>query len=108
MVQENSLKRLLIICGPTASGKTSLAIECARLLDSEVVSADSMCVYKQCDIGTAKPTAKEMDGVVHHLIDVVLPQCTFSVGDYRDLALPIIDGIIQQGKIPVVCGGTGF
>ena len=108
MVQENSLKKVLVICGPTASGKTALAVECAKMLGSEVVSADSMCVYRGCDIGTAKPAIDEMCDVKHHLIDVVDPTQSFSVGDYRDLALPIIDDIIQRGKIPVVCGGTGF
>ena len=108
MVQENSLKNVLVICGPTASGKTALAVECAKMLGSEVVSADSMCVYRGCDIGTAKPAIDEMCDVKHHLIDVVDPTQSFSVGDYRDLALPIIDDIIQRGKIPVVCGGTGF
>ncbi len=108
MVQENSLGKILVICGPTASGKTALAVECAKLLGSEVVSADSMCVYKRCNIGTAKPSAEEMQGVKHHLIDVVEPTENFSVGEYRELALPIVRGIIENGKIPVICGGTGF
>ncbi len=109
MVQENSLNnKILIICGPTASGKTALAVECAKLLDSEIVSADSMYIYKGLDIGTAKPTEIEMQGVKHHLIDVASPFDTFSVGDYRELALPIIDDLISKGKIPIICGGTGF
>lgn len=108
MVQKNSLSKLLVICGPTASGKTSLAVECAKRLGSEVVSADSMCVYRRCDIGTAKPTEAERGGVRHHLIDVVDPTQSFSVGDYRDMAIPIISDIIERGKIPVICGGTGF
>ncbi len=108
MVQENSLGRVLVICGPTASGKTALAVRCAELLDSEVISADSMCVYRGCDIGTAKPTDDEKRGIPHHLIDVVPPSAVFSVGDYREHALPIINSIIQSGKIPVICGGTGF
>lgn len=108
MVQKDSMINLLVICGPTASGKTALAIECAKLLDTEVVSADSMCVYRKCDIGTAKPTIEEQAGIPHHLIDVVSPNENFSVSDYREKALPIINGIIQKGKIPVICGGTGF
>ena len=83
MVQTNSIKnKILIICGPTASGKTDLAVECAKLLDSEVVSADSMYIYKQLDIGTAKPNQEEMQGVKHHLIDIVsllLYTCSFKI-----------------------------
>ncbi len=109
MVQENCVKnKILIICGPTASGKSDLAVECAKLLDSEVVSADSMYIYKKLDIGTAKPNEKEMQGVKHHLIDVVSPFDSFSVSDYKALAQPIIDELINRGKIPVICGGTGF
>ena len=108
MVQADSLAKVLVICGPTASGKTALAVECAKLLGSEVISADSMCVYKRCNVGTAKPTEEEMGGVVHHMIDVVEPTETYSVGDYRETALPILEGLIGRGKIPVICGGTGF
>lgn len=109
MVQENSLdKKILIICGPTASGKTALAVECAKLLNSEVISADSMYVYKDLDIGTAKPTHEEMQGVKHHLIDVVSPKENFSVSDYKNIAEPIIKDLLAQNKIPVICGGTGF
>ncbi|MBP5308950.1 MAG: tRNA (adenosine(37)-N6)-dimethylallyltransferase MiaA [Clostridia bacterium] len=108
MVQKNSLAKVLVICGPTASGKTSLAVECAKLLESEVVSADSMCVYKGCDVGSAKPTEDEKQGVIHHMIDVVDPFSSYSVGDYKKAALSAINGIIQRGKIPVICGGTGF
>ena len=109
MVQENIIKpKVLVICGPTASGKTSLSIECAKLLNSEVISADSMNVYKMFNIGTAKPTQDEMQGIKHHLIDVAEPTDNFSVGDYKDLALPILENLIKKGKIPVICGGTGF
>ena len=108
MVQENSLAKVVVICGPTASGKTAIAVEVARRLGSEVISADSMCIYKGCDIGTAKPTKEETRGIVHHMIDVVEPFDDYSVGDYKAAALPIVSGIIQRGKIPVICGGTGF
>lgn len=108
MVQKDSLKRVLVICGPTASGKTSLAVECAKKLNGEVVSADSMYIYKNCNIGTAKPTIEEMDGIKHHMIDVISPFEEFSVGDYKDRALPIIEDVLSRGKLPIICGGTGF
>ncbi|MGN0808217.1 MAG: tRNA (adenosine(37)-N6)-dimethylallyltransferase MiaA [Candidatus Coproplasma sp.] len=102
------MAKLLIICGATASGKTSLAIDCAKKLDSEVISADSQLVYKGLNIGTAKPTVAEMRGVKHHLIDVLGAKENFTVSDYEQLALPIINELMGQGKTPVVCGGTGF
>lgn len=102
------MNKVLIICGPTASGKTELAVECAKLLNSEVISADSMNVYKGLDIGTAKPTGEETDGVKHYMLDVVSPFDTFSVGDYREAAKPVLEKILSSGKIPVICGGTGF
>lgn len=109
MVQENNIKKkLLIICGATATGKTGLAIECARLLKSEVISADSMNVYKGLNIGTAKPTEKEKDGIIHHAIDIISPFDTFSVGDYKEFTKPIVEKLLNDGKIPVICGGTGF
>lgn len=109
MVQKNSVKnKILIICGPTASGKTTLAVECAKLLKTEVISADSMYIYKNLDIGTAKPTSVEMYGVKHHLIDVVEPFDTFSVSDYKKTAEPILLSLLDNGKIPIICGGTGF
>lgn len=100
--------KLLLICGPTASGKTALAIECAKRLNSEVVSADSLYVYKGLNIGTAKPFENEKEGVVHHLIDVATPIKNFTVSDYKSLAEPIIYALQKNGVIPVVCGGTGF
>lgn len=109
MVQKNSVKnKILIICGATASGKTALAVECAKLLNSEVISADSMYIYKGLDIGTAKPNIDEMKGVKHHLIDVVDPKDNFSVSDYKNIATPIIERLHKEGKIPIICGGTGF
>ena len=102
------MKKLLIICGATATGKTRLAIDCAKKLNTEIISADSQLIYKNLNIGTAKPTTEEMDGVVHHMIDVVEPQCNFSVSDYCRLAEPIIGQLFRENKVPVICGGTGF
>lgn len=100
--------KILIICGPTASGKSKLAVACAKLLNSEIISADALDVYRGLNVGTAKPTETEKQGVKHHMIDVVSADSTFSVGDYKEMARPIVDGLINQGKIPVICGGTGF
>ena len=101
-------RKILIICGPTASGKSGLAVRCAELLDSEIISADALDVYRGLKIGTAKPTADETRGVKHHLFDVVDADKSFSVGDYKELARPIVDDLIARDKIPVICGGTGF
>ncbi len=100
--------KVLVICGATASGKTSLAVACAKKLNTEIISADSMLVYKGLNIGTAKPTAEEQEGVKHHLIDVVSPKDSFSVSDYEAQALPIVQNLFSQGKTPIICGGTGF
>lgn len=109
MVQENNIKpKIIIICGPTASGKTALAVEVAKKLNSEVISADSMYIYKGLNIGTAKPTKDEQQGIVHHLIDVVSPFDSFTVSNYKNTAQPIINKLINENKIPVICGGTGF
>lgn len=109
MVQKDSIKnKIIIICGPTASSKTALSIELAKILGTEIISADSMNVYKGLNIGTAKPTIEEREGVIHHLIDVVSPKETFSVGDYREIALPIVKTLLSRGKTPIICGGTGF
>ncbi len=102
------MAKILVICGATASGKTALAVECAKQLNTEIISADSMLIYKGLDIGTAKPTREDQDGVVHHLIDVVDPFDSFSVSDYEKAALPIVEDLLAKGKTPVVCGGTGF
>lgn len=109
MVQKDNIKnKIIIICGATATGKSDLAIECAKLLDSEIISADSMYIYKQLNIGTAKPTTEEMQGIKHHIIDIISPKDTFSVSDYKELATPIINELHSKNKIPVICGGTGF
>ena len=100
--------KLLIICGPTASGKTDLAIECAKLLNTEIISADSLYIYKDLNIGTAKPTLEERQGVVHHAIDVVESDDNFTVSEYKSIAEPVIFKLQEQNKVPIVCGGTGF
>lgn len=102
------MNKILVICGATASGKTSLAVECAKKLNTEVISADSQLIYKGLNIGTAKPTAEEMCGIKHHMIDTVEPSESFNVGNYREKALPIMKNLLASGKIPVICGGTGF
>lgn len=102
------MSKVLVVCGATASGKTSLSVACAKQLGGEIVSADSLLVYKGLDIGTAKPTMEERAGVKHHLIDVVLPTESFSVSDYEKTALPIVENLLLEGKTPIICGGTGF
>ena len=99
---------ILVICGPTASGKTALAVELALLLGGEVVSADSMQIYRRMDIGPAKPTAEEMEGIPHHMIDVADPEEDFSVARYVDMAARCVDGILSRGKLPILVGGTGL
>lgn len=100
--------RLIAIVGATASGKTSLSIELAKKYNGEIVSADSMQIYKGMDIATAKPTKEEMQGIPHHLIDFLSPTENFSVSEYVTLAKGAIDDITQRGKLPILCGGTGL
>ena len=102
------MKKLLVICGATASGKTSLAVECAKWLNGEVISCDALLVYRGLNIGTAKPTREEMGGIEHHLIDVADPTDGFTVHDFERLALDAVADISARGKVPVLCGGTGF
>ena len=102
------MPQIIIVCGPTASGKSALAIELAKKLNTEIISADSLAVYKRLDIGTAKPTKSEQNEIKHHLIDVVEPSESFSVSDYESLALPIVEDLLSKGKTPIICGGTGF
>lgn len=107
--RRNSLKPLVVVVvGPTAGGKSSLAIRIAKALDGEVISADSMQIYKKMDIATAKVTEEEADGVVHHLIDFVEPWESFSVARYKELANQCIEDILSRGKLPIIAGGTGF
>ena len=99
---------IICIAGPTASGKTALAVELAKELNGEVVSCDSMQVYKRMDIGTAKPTMEEMQGIPHHMIDVAEPDEDFSVSRYCCLATPIVDDIVARGKTAIIAGGSGL
>lgn len=104
----NAKKNLIVILGPTASGKSDLAVEIARMFDGEVVSADSRQVYKGLDLGTGKITKKEMRGVPHHLLDVANAKTRFFLPEYQNLATHAIEDIQKRGKIPILCGGTGF
>lgn len=98
----------IIILGPTASGKTEISIKLAKILNTEIVNADCLQIYKHLNIGTAKATIKEQDGIKHHLLDFVEPDCEFSVSEYKNMAMPIILNLINQNKIPIIVGGTGF
>ena len=99
---------VIAIVGPTSSGKTALSIALARKLDSEVIACDSRTIYKDMDIGTAKPTMEERDGIKHHLLDVAEPDQVFTAAQFRQLATDVIENLHERGKIPIVCGGTGF
>jgi tRNA dimethylallyltransferase len=99
---------VIVVCGATASGKTALAVELAERFGGEIVGADSMQVYKGMDIATAKPSASELRGIKHHLIDFLEPHETFSVADYVDMARDIISDVSKRGKLPVIAGGTGL
>ena len=99
---------LIIITGPTASGKTALSVELAKRIGGEIISADSMQVYRHMDVGSAKVTKSEMDGVPHHLIDVLDPQDAFNVVVFQNLAKKAMDEIYKKGHVPIIAGGTGF
>lgn len=99
---------LFILIGPTAIGKTSLSIELAKRMDGEIISADSMQIYKYMDIGSAKVSKEEMQGIQHHLIDIILPDEEFTVSDYKDRAITLIKDINGRHKLPMVVGGTGL
>ena len=100
--------KIVVVCGPTASGKTALSIALAKAFDGEVVSADSMQIYRGMDIGTAKPTKEEMAGVPHHMLDVAEPGEQYSVSRYVQEATACVEDILARGKLPIVCGGTGL
>ena len=102
------MNKIIVVCGPTASGKTALSAELAKIYGGEVVSADSMQIYTDMDIASAKPTAEEMQGIPHHLIGFLDPKQSFSVADYVKLCDNCVRDIISRGKIPIICGGTGL
>ncbi len=101
-------QKVIVICGPTASGKTALSVELAKKINGEIISADSMQIYKDMNIGTAKPTIREMQGIKHYLIDFVLPNQRFSVAEFKQKAKIAIKEILEKGKTPIVVGGTGM
>ena len=100
--------KILVIVGPTASGKTRMAVELAQRHNGEVISADSMQIYRTMDIGTAKPTQEEMGDIPHHMIDVADPEEDFSVARYVEMAARCVDDVLERGKLPIVAGGTGL
>jgi len=102
------LKKVIVLVGPTAVGKTDLSIALAKKLNTEIISADSVQIYKGLDIGSAKPTTEEQCGIIHHLIDYVSPFDAYSVSEYAKQAFSSIDALIERGKIPIVAGGTGL
>ena len=102
------MDKIICVVGPTASGKTALAVELAKFTGGEVVSCDSMQIYRRLDIGTAKPTPEEMQGIRHHMIDIIEPDEAFSVGRYVEMATPIVEDILARGKTAIIAGGTGL
>ena len=100
--------KVIVIAGPTASGKTSLSVEVAKVLNGEIISADSMQIYQEMDIGTAKVTKEEMQGIQHYLIDIIPPSDRFSVSDFQKKAQEAIAQILEKGKVPIIVGGTGL
>ena len=107
-MSENKKNPMIILTGPTAVGKTDLSIQLAKAMNGEIISADSMQVYRHMDIGSAKVTPEEMDGVPHHLIDVLEPEEEFNVVVFQKLAKEALTGIYERGHIPIIVGGTGF
>ena len=102
------MNRIICIAGPTASGKTALAVAMAKETNGEVISCDSMQIYKRMDIGTAKPTLEEMEGIPHHMLSVAEPWEEFSVSRYCEMADPILQDVLSRGKTPIIAGGTGL
>ena len=100
--------KVIVICGPTASGKTNLSIELAKKINGEIISADSMQIYKDMNIGTAKPTKEEMQGIKHYLIGHISPEERYSVADFKKDAKIAIKEILNKGKTPIIVGGTGL
>ena len=100
--------KIIVIAGPTASGKTALSIELAKEINGEIISSDSMQIYKDMNIGSAKVTTEEMQGIKHHLIDVLSPEERYTVSNFKKDAEDAIEKIIADGKNPIICGGTGL
>lgn len=101
-------KDVIIIAGPTASGKTSVGIELAKICNGEIISADSMQIYKHMNIGTATPTIEEQENIIHHNFDIINPDEEFSVAKYKSITTDLIEDILTRGKIPIIVGGTGL
>ena len=108
MIMSNGKIKIAAVTGPTASGKTALAIALAKRLDGEIISCDSMQIYRGMDIGTAKPTKSELSEVPHHLIDILPPDAPYSCSDYVKDAERAVEDIVSRGKLPIFCGGTGL
>lgn len=104
----NTKPKVIVICGPTASGKTSLSVELAKKCNGEIISADSMQIYKDMNIGTAKVTQEEMQGIKHYMIDIVYPTERYSVAEFKVQAEKAIEEILKKGKTPIIAGGTGL
>ena len=104
----NAKPKVIVICGPTASGKTSLSVELAKKCNGEIISADSMQIYKEMNIGTAKVTPEEMQGIKHYMIDIVSPTERYSVAEFKVQAEKAIEEILKKGKTPIIAGGTGL
>ena len=104
----SDIPNMIVITGPTATGKTALGVAVAKAVDGEVIGADSMQIYRYMDIGTAKPTPAEMDGVPHHMVDIIDPAENYSVSRYVEQATAVADDILARGRVPVVVGGTGL
>ena len=100
--------QVIVIVGPTASGKTGLSIELAKKINGEIISSDSMQIYKDMNIGTAKPTVEEMQGIKHYMLDIVSPEEEFNVSKFKTLAENYIEEILSKGKVPIIVGGTGL
>lgn len=102
------MKRVIVVIGPTSVGKTKMGVELAKAMNGEIISGDSMQIYKGMDIGTAKVTVDEMEGIVHHCVDILNPTDTYSVKDFQDTVRHKIDDITSRGKLPIIVGGTGL
>ena len=102
------MTKVVIIVGPTAVGKTALSIELAKKFNGEIISADSVQIYKGLDVGSAKVTTEEADGIILHMLDIVEPTATFSTGEYSAMTKGIIEDITKRGKTPIIVGGTGL